>query len=154
VSAEGLASLDTFSASDSMAVLYERGPRALVEVGRTEIIGACRGRAWLGARATRHALFTCTHAPSRERGWIFACIWARVVVCARVCGSAPANSNSPKFVKLIRAKYKFEEVQNLVLRLYDIDSSLHSRTDQFDLASQDFIGEISCQFAQVRGGGA
>ncbi len=62
-----------------------------------------------------------------------------------------ANTHAPKFVRLIRAKYKFEEVQTLVIKLFDIDSSMHSRAAEVDLQSQDYIGEITCQFAQIMG---
>ena len=52
-------------------------------------------------------------------------------------------------MKLVRANYRFEEVQTLVVRLFDIDSTLHARQSAINLASQDFIGEMTCQFAQV-----
>ncbi len=52
-------------------------------------------------------------------------------------------------MKLIRAKYKFEEVQTLVIKLFDIDSTVHSRSTDVRLDSQDFLGEMTCQFAQI-----
>ncbi len=47
-----------------------------------------------------------------------------------------ANSNNPKFVRLIRMRYKFEEVQNLVVRLYDVDSKVSGQADTISLQSQ------------------
>ncbi len=52
-------------------------------------------------------------------------------------------------MRLIRAKYKFEEVQTLVIKLFDIDSSMHSRASDVNLQSQDYIGEMTLQFAQI-----
>ena len=47
ISAAGLVSLDVTSASDPICVVYEVGPRGLVELGRTEVVctwgGGCRG---------------------------------------------------------------------------------------------------------------
>jgi hypothetical protein len=39
ISAEGIADTDTLSAPDPLAVIYERTPGGLVEIGRTEVIG-------------------------------------------------------------------------------------------------------------------
>ena len=60
-----------------------------------------------------------------------------------------ANTHAPKFVKLVRASYRFEEVQSLIIRLFDIDSTMHCRHDTVDVSSQDFIGEVTCHFAQI-----
>jgi hypothetical protein len=68
-------------------------------------------------------------------------------------GDAPAaNNNSPKFVTLVRAKYKFEEQQNLLFRLYDVDTALRSRTERIDLSAQDHIGDMECKLSQIMGG--
>jgi hypothetical protein len=47
--------------------------------------------------------------------------------------------------------YRFEEQQPLVVRLYDIDSTMHRQSDTVSLDRQDFIGEIECQLAQIMG---
>jgi hypothetical protein len=47
-------------------------------------------------------------------------------------------------VRLIRIRYKFEEVQTVTVRLYDIDSKVSGQADTLRLADQDFIGEVSC----------
>jgi hypothetical protein len=39
----------------------------------------------------------------------------------------------------------------LVVRLYDIDSTMHRQGDTVSLDRQDFIGEIECQLAQIMG---
>jgi hypothetical protein len=62
-----------------------------------------------------------------------------------------ANNNNPVFVKLIRMTYKFEEQQPLVVKLFDIDSTMHRQSDMVPLDRQDFIGEMECQLAQVMG---
>lgn len=43
-------------------------------------------------------------------------------------GVVAANSNSPKFVTLVRVKYRFEEQQSLVFRLYDVDTEVGFHT--------------------------
>lgn len=60
-----------------------------------------------------------------------------------------SNTHNPKFVRLVRVRYKFEEVQTLTVRLYDIDSKVSGQADTLVLAHQDFIGEITFQLAQV-----
>ena len=54
-------------------------------------------------------------------------------------------------MNLVRVTYRFEEVQELTFKLYDIDSSMHSRHEAVDVGSQDFIGQIECQLAAVMG---
>ena len=62
---------------------------------------------------------------------------------------ASANNANPVFVKLIRLQYKFEEVQKLVVQVYDVDTALASQSAALNLGSQDFIGEIECTVAQI-----
>ncbi len=79
-------------------------------------------------------------SPCRERG-------AEITpqsVCRHVHPPPPANTHNPKFVRLIRIRYKFEEVQTVTVRLYDIDSKVSGQADTLRLADQDFIGEVSC----------
>jgi hypothetical protein len=41
----------------------------------------------------------------------------RVAIATVSCAALAANTNHPKFVKLIRVKYKFEEQQHLAFRV-------------------------------------
>ncbi|KAI9144384.1 Copine-domain-containing protein [Paraphysoderma sedebokerense] len=59
------------------------------------------------------------------------------------------NNLNPKFVTTFKMKYFFESVQQLVLRIYDIDNNSTKLDDH------DFIGEIRCTLADIvssRGG--
>ncbi len=73
------------------------------------------------------------------------------LVRIRVASIPSANTCNPKFVKVIRVTYKFEEVQTFVVRMYDVDSTMHTQSDRVNLESQDFLGEIEFKLAQVMG---
>ncbi|CAG5124096.1 unnamed protein product [Candidula unifasciata] len=53
------------------------------------------------------------------------------------------NSLDPKFAKPIRLSYYFEEVQKVVVAIYDVDNSTHSLNDD------DFLGQIECTLGQM-----
>ncbi len=49
-------------------------------------------------------------------------------------------------------KYKFEEQQALVFRLFDVDTRVTSRSEAVNLQAQEFIGDTECNLSQVMGG--
>ena len=53
------------------------------------------------------------------------------------------NSLNPEFSKAIEMDYRFEEVQNLKFRVYDIDNL----TDTLD--DDDFLGHMECNLGEV-----
>lgn len=53
------------------------------------------------------------------------------------------NCLNPKFSKKFVLDYYFEMVQRLKFCVYDIDN------DTYDLADDDFLGEIECTLGQV-----
>ena len=53
------------------------------------------------------------------------------------------NTLNPQFSKGILLQYYFEEVQKLVIAIYDIDSESGSLKDA------DFLGQIECTLGQV-----
>ncbi|BFZ19711.1 hypothetical protein BsWGS_22750 [Bradybaena similaris] len=53
------------------------------------------------------------------------------------------NSLDPKFAKSIRLNYYFEEVQKVVIKIYDVDNSTHTLSDD------DFLGQIECTLGQM-----
>lgn len=53
------------------------------------------------------------------------------------------NNLNPKFAKKFVLDYYFEMVQRLKFCVYDIDN------DTYDLADDDFLGELQCTLGQV-----
>ena len=51
-------------------------------------------------------------------------------------------------------KYRFEEQQQLVFKLFDVDTTMANQRATFQLDSQDYIGEMKCQLSQIMGGRA
>ncbi|KAK4350126.1 hypothetical protein RND71_029439 [Anisodus tanguticus] len=59
------------------------------------------------------------------------------------------NSLNPKWITKYTMAYYFETVQNLVFRVYDIDTQFHNQdVKMLKLEEQDFLGEASCILAQ------
>jgi hypothetical protein len=72
------------------------------------------------------------------------CTWWRHVgvwVCGCECAPAPVIVTSPAIVTS----------PVVACRSFDIDSSMHSRSSEVSLESQDFVGEVTCQLAQIMG---
>ncbi|XP_015070748.1 protein BONZAI 1-like isoform X1 [Solanum pennellii] len=60
------------------------------------------------------------------------------------------NSLNPKWITKYTMAYYFETVQNLVFRVYDIDTQFHNQdVKMLKLEEQDFLGEGSCTLAQI-----
>ncbi|XP_055825308.1 protein BONZAI 1-like [Solanum dulcamara] len=60
------------------------------------------------------------------------------------------NSLNPKWITKYTMAYYFETVQNLVFRVYDIDTQFHNQDiKMLKLEDQDFLGEASCTLAQI-----
>ncbi|KAL3343440.1 hypothetical protein AABB24_027129 [Solanum stoloniferum] len=60
------------------------------------------------------------------------------------------NSLNPKWITKYTMAYYFETVQNLVFRVYDIDTQFHNQdVKMLKLEEQDFLGETSCTLAQI-----
>ncbi|KAK6795653.1 hypothetical protein RDI58_009107 [Solanum bulbocastanum] len=60
------------------------------------------------------------------------------------------NSLNPKWITKYTMAYFFETVQNLVFRVYDIDTQFHNQdVKMLKLEEQDFLGEASCTLAQI-----
>ncbi|KAG5618807.1 hypothetical protein H5410_018631, partial [Solanum commersonii] len=60
------------------------------------------------------------------------------------------NSLNPKWITKYTMAYYFETVQNLVFRVYDIDTQFHNQdVKMLKLEEQDFLGEASCTLAQI-----
>ncbi|KAM3380489.1 protein BONZAI 1 isoform X1 [Capsicum galapagoense] len=60
------------------------------------------------------------------------------------------NSLNPKWITKYTMTYYFETVQNLVFRVYDIDTQFHNQdVKMLKLEEQDFLGEASCTLAQI-----
>ena len=55
------------------------------------------------------------------------------------------NTLSPRFSRAIQMDYRFEEVQQLQLSVYDIDNDTPSMNDD------DFLGCIKCTLGEVGG---
>ncbi|CAM6034769.1 unnamed protein product [Sphagnum compactum] len=60
------------------------------------------------------------------------------------------NSSSPNWVKELRVEYRFEEVQQLLLRVYDIDTNFANiSSEKLDLRNQEFLGEVVCALSEI-----
>ncbi|XP_020274484.1 protein BONZAI 3 [Asparagus officinalis] len=60
------------------------------------------------------------------------------------------NSLNPVWVTKFNVIYQFETVQNLVFRIYDIDSKYHNTpVKMLNLNEQDFLGEASCALSEI-----
>ncbi|MCD7457860.1 Protein BONZAI 1 [Datura stramonium] len=60
------------------------------------------------------------------------------------------NSLNPKWITKYTMGYYFETVQNLVFRVYDIDTQFHNQdAKMLKLEEQDFLGEACCTLAQI-----
>ncbi|XP_009780574.1 protein BONZAI 1-like [Nicotiana sylvestris] len=60
------------------------------------------------------------------------------------------NSLNPKWITKYTIAYYFETVQNLVFRVYDVDTQFHNQdVKMLKLEEQDFLGEASCTLAQI-----
>lgn len=53
------------------------------------------------------------------------------------------NSLDPKFATAVRLNYYFEEVQKVVVGIYDVDNKTHTLSDD------DFLGQVECTLGQV-----
>ncbi|CAM9341780.1 unnamed protein product [Scytosiphon promiscuus] len=63
-----------------------------------------------------------------------------------------ANSLSPKFVTLIPATFRFEEVQMLRFEVYDVDGSFAtSNTSKLAVSDQILQGTVECVLASIMG---
>ncbi|KAL6495012.1 Protein BONZAI 1 [Orobanche gracilis] len=59
------------------------------------------------------------------------------------------NSLSPKWIKKYIVTYQFEMVQNLVFRVYDVDTQFHNMDVKvLKLEEHQFLGEASCTLSQ------
>ncbi|CAM9367387.1 unnamed protein product [Ascophyllum nodosum] len=64
-----------------------------------------------------------------------------------------SNSLDPRFVTIIPITFKFEEVQNLIFEVYDVDTAYNSSdATHIDPSKQDFQGKTECALAQIVGG--
>ncbi|CAK9262098.1 unnamed protein product [Sphagnum jensenii] len=60
------------------------------------------------------------------------------------------NSSSPNWVKELRVEYRFEEVQQLLLRVYDIDTNFANiSSEKLQLRNQEFLGEVVCALSEI-----
>ncbi|KAL7152685.1 hypothetical protein ABFS83_04G115100 [Erythranthe nasuta] len=60
------------------------------------------------------------------------------------------NSLSPKWIRKYMVTYQFEMVQNLVFRVYDVDSQFHNvDVKVLKLEEQQFLGEASCTLSEI-----
>ncbi|KAH8942030.1 hypothetical protein BDL97_14G077100 [Sphagnum fallax] len=63
------------------------------------------------------------------------------------------NSSSPNWVKELRVEYRFEEVQQLLLRVYDIDTNFADISSEslqkLQLRDQEFLGEVVCALSEI-----
>ncbi|CAK9864602.1 unnamed protein product [Sphagnum jensenii] len=60
------------------------------------------------------------------------------------------NSSSPNWVKELRVDYRFEEVQQLLLRVYDIDTNFANiSSEKLQLRDQEFLGEVVCALSEI-----
>eukprot|EP00898_Chlorokybus_atmophyticus_P000712 jgi/Chlat1/1641/Chrsp127S01948 len=61
-----------------------------------------------------------------------------------------SNNVNPQWVRQIKLVYNFEALQNIAVRVYDIDSKYDGRSPQdIKLEDQDFLGEMLCLFSEV-----
>ncbi|GFQ06475.1 protein bonzai 1 [Phtheirospermum japonicum] len=60
------------------------------------------------------------------------------------------NSLSPKWIRKYIVTYQFEMVQNLVFRVYDVDTQFHNMDVKvLRLEEQQFLGEASCTLSEI-----
>lgn len=60
------------------------------------------------------------------------------------------NSLDPSWIQKINVSYQFEMVQNLVFRVYDVDTRYHNLpVKKLKLDEQDFLGEASCALSEI-----
>ncbi|KAK6127829.1 hypothetical protein DH2020_038431 [Rehmannia glutinosa] len=60
------------------------------------------------------------------------------------------NSLSPKWIRKYIVTYQFEMVQNLVFRVYDVDTQFHNvDVKVLKLEEQQFLGEASCTLSEL-----
>ncbi|KAL7114391.1 hypothetical protein ACP275_04G118600 [Erythranthe tilingii] len=60
------------------------------------------------------------------------------------------NSLSPKWIRKYMVTYQFEMVQNLVFRVYDVDTQFHNvDVKVLKLEEQQFLGEASCTLSEI-----
>ncbi|KAG6420761.1 hypothetical protein SASPL_117299 [Salvia splendens] len=60
------------------------------------------------------------------------------------------NSLSPKWIKKFSVTYQFEMVQNLVLRVYDVDTQFHGMdVKTLKLEEQQLLGEAICTISKI-----
>ncbi|KAL8502210.1 hypothetical protein ACS0TY_021357 [Phlomoides rotata] len=60
------------------------------------------------------------------------------------------NSLSPKWIQKFTVTYQFERVQNLVFRVYDVDTQFHGiDVKALKLEEQQFLGEASCTLSEI-----
>ncbi|KAI3463529.1 hypothetical protein Pfo_020192 [Paulownia fortunei] len=60
------------------------------------------------------------------------------------------NSLSPKWIRKYTVTYQFEMVQNLVFRVYDVDTQFHNiDVKALKLEEQQFLGEASCTLSEI-----
>ncbi|CAK9177501.1 unnamed protein product [Ilex paraguariensis] len=60
------------------------------------------------------------------------------------------NSLNPKWIRHHTITYNFETVQNLVFRIYDVDTQFHDQeVKMLKLEEQQFLGEASCALSEI-----
>ncbi|KAK8651061.1 hypothetical protein V6N13_140677 [Hibiscus sabdariffa] len=60
------------------------------------------------------------------------------------------NNLNPVWVQKINVAYQFEIVQNLVFRVYDVDTKYHNiPVKALKLNEQDFLGEATCVLSEI-----
>ncbi|GER32440.1 calcium-dependent phospholipid-binding protein [Striga asiatica] len=60
------------------------------------------------------------------------------------------NSLNPKWIRKYIVTYQFEMVQNLVFRIYDVDTEFHNMdVKALKLEEQQFLGEATCTLSQI-----
>ncbi|MCO5601399.1 hypothetical protein L7F22_055519 [Adiantum nelumboides] len=60
------------------------------------------------------------------------------------------NSLSPKWITKLLVLYSFEEVQILLFKIYDIDTTFTGvPTKKIPLAQQQFLGQVECVLSQI-----
>ncbi|XVF42550.1 hypothetical protein PTKIN_Ptkin01aG0372600 [Pterospermum kingtungense] len=60
------------------------------------------------------------------------------------------NNLNPAWIEKINVAYQFEIVQNLVFRVYDVDTKYHNiPVKALKLNEQDFLGETACVLSEI-----
>ncbi|CAN4100271.1 unnamed protein product [Withania somnifera] len=60
------------------------------------------------------------------------------------------NSLNPKWITKYTIAYHFETVQNLVFRVFDVDTQFHNQdVKMLKMEEQDFLGEANCTLSEI-----